>query len=412
MPDFSNFYEWSSRTYECRLHVGSEAIENRLKEEVIRAGAKRAFVFCSPSIKSKTNSVERIEKALGPLYAGYFDQIPMEAPYEDVVKATEAARKAGADLLISLGAGTIVVATRVINIYLCETGDHAALATQYPEGKPAFSPRLSAPKLPTINIVTTPTSAMNRAGQGVASPHLPDQTRLEYFDPKTRPMALIWDHEAIMATPFSMMRAFCVNGYISSALGAARGALNPIEEADHNQINLLHRRAYHRMLESPDTIDWRLDLFSAAFLANRSGDDSQRGAHVRVGEVFDNDYGLATALHIRYAHIWQQDAGSALRPTVIRRSKTPSAESLKMIAEALSLSPGKTAEETQQMIASEIERIYQQHGMPTRIRELNVSKEDIPAIAKDTVKVFNSNAGLRDEERQTREAIETLEAAY
>jgi alcohol dehydrogenase class IV len=412
MPDFSNFYDWSSRSYECRLHVGSEAIENRLKEEVIRAGAKRAFVICSPSIKSKTDSVERIQKTLGPLYAGYFDQIPMEAPYEDVVKATEAARAAGADLLISLGAGTVVVATRVINIYLCETGDHAEMATQYPEGKPAFSPRLNAPKLPTINIVTTPTGGMNRGGQGVASPHLPDQTRLEYFDPKTRPVALIWDHEAIMATPLSMMKAFCVNGYISSALGAARGALNPIEEANHNQINLLHKRAYHRMLESPDTIDWRLDLFASAFLGNRSADDSQRGAHMRVGEIFDNDYGLATALHIRYPHVWQQDAGSALRPTVIRRSRTPSAEALNVIAEALSIKPGKTAEDTQQAIAAEIERVYQQHGMPTSIRELNVSKEDIPAIAKDTVKVFNSNAGMRDEEKQTAAAIATLEAAY
>ena len=118
------------------------------------------------------------------------------------------------------------------------------------------------------------------------------------------------------------------------------------------------------------------------------------------------------ALPICYPHVWQQDAGSALRPTVIRRSKTPSVEALKQIAEALSLKPGKTPEETQQAIAAEIERVSKKHGMPTSIRELNVSKEDIPSIAKDTVKVFNSNAGLRDEERQTREAIATLEAAY
>jgi hypothetical protein len=48
---------------------------------------------------------------------------------------------------------------------------------------------------------------MNRGGQDVASPHL-DENRLEYFDPKTRPAALIWDHEAIMGTPFRMMQGF------------------------------------------------------------------------------------------------------------------------------------------------------------------------------------------------------------
>ena len=411
MPDFSNFYDWSTRSYEYRLHVGSEAIENRLKEEVIRNNAKRAFVICSPSIKSKTDSVERIQKALGPLFAGYFDGIHIEAPYPDVVKATEAARAAGTDLLISLGAGTIVVATRVINIYLCETGDHEAMATQYPEGKPAFSPRLMAPKLPAICIVTTPTSAMNRAGQGVASPHL-DHNRLEYFDPKTRPSALIFDHEAIMATPFEMMRGFCVNDYIGSALGAARTPENPLAEGDRNQINLLHRRAYHRMIESPDTIDWRIDLMVAALLQNRLADDAQRGAHMHEGETFDGDYGVDTALHIRYPHVWQQDSGSALRSTLIRRSRTPSPEALKAIATQLGLPTGGTPQATQAAIADEIERIYQQHGMPTSVRQLNVSKEDFEAIARDSLKIFNSNAGLRDEDAHMKGAIALLEAAY
>ena len=412
MPDFSNFYEWSTKSYDYRLHVGSEAIENRLKEEVIRLGAKRAFVFCSPSIKSKTNSVERVQNTLGPLFAGYFDQIHVEAPYPDVVAATEAARAAGADLLISLGAGTIVVATRVINIYLCETGDHEAMATQYPEGKPAVSPRLNAPKLPTINITTTPTGAMNRGGQGVASPHL-DHNRLEYFDPKTRPAALIWDHEAIMATPFEMMRGFCVNDYVSSAVGAARVPLNPLEEADRNHIRLLHKRAYHRMMESPDTIDWRIDLFVAALLANRASDDAQRGVHIHDGETFDGDLGLSTAIHIKYDYVWQQDGNAAMRAAAIRRSRTPSAEALGRVAEQLGIQQaGRSPEDTQAAIADEIERVLKQHGIPSRVRDLNVPKEDFEQIARESIKIFNSNAGMRDEERHMKNAIAMLEAAW
>ena len=412
MPGFSNFYEWSTRSYDYRLHVGPEAIENRLKEEVIRNKAKRAFVICSPSIKSKTNSVERVQNALGPLFAGYFDQIHMEAPYPDVVAATEAARAAGTDLLISLGAGTIIVATRVINIYLCETGDHEALATQYPEGKPAVSPRLNAPKLPAIEIPTTPTGAMNRAGQGVASPHL-DHNRLEYFDPKTRPAALIWDHQAIMATPFEMMRGFCVNGYVGTALGAARASENPLAEGDRNHINFLHNRAYHRMLESPDTIDWRLDLFTAALLGNRAADDAQRGVHIHQGEVFEGDYGLGTAIHIKYPHVWQQDGNAAIRPAEIRQSKTPSAEALEKIAQALGIAQqGRSAQDTQMAIADEVARIYKQHGIPASLRELSIPKEDFPAIAKDSLKVFNSNAGMRFEEEHMKNAVAMLEAAW
>jgi len=227
--DFSDTTQFSARSYDWRLHCSSEAIENYLKEEVIRTGAKHAFVICSPSIKSKTNSVDRIKSALGSFYAGYFDGIRVEAPYPDVVEATMAAREAGADLLISLGAGSVVVATRVIDIFLCEDRDPFEMMTQYPEGKPAVSPRLDVPKLPIINITTTPTSAMNRAGSGIANAQL-DHNRMEYFDPKTRTVALIWDHEAIMATPLEMMRGFATNGYIAAALAAGRQGENPLAE--------------------------------------------------------------------------------------------------------------------------------------------------------------------------------------
>jgi alcohol dehydrogenase class IV len=226
-------------------------------------------------------------------------------------------------------------------------------------------------------------------------------------------VALIWDHEAIMATPFKMMEGFCVNGYIGSALGAARRPLNPLQEADSNHINLLHRRAYKRMLESPNTIDWRIDLFVAAFLGNRSADDAQRGVHIREGATFDGDYGINTALHIKYPHVWQQDAGSATRPTLIRRSRTPSLELLDAIAMQLGIhSPERSPHDTQMEIADEIERIYKRHGMPTSIRELNVPKEDFEAIARDSVKIFNSNAGMRDEESHMKNAVALLEAAW
>lgn len=410
--DFSDPTQFSSRSYEWRLHCGSEAIENRLKEEVIRNGAKRAFVICSPSIKSKTDSVERIEATLGPLYAGYFDGIHVEAPYPDVMAATEAARAAGADLLISLGAGTIVVATRVIDIFLCEDGDPFEMMTQYPEGKPAVSPRLNAPKLPIINITTTPTSAMNRGGSGIANPEL-DHNRMEYFDPKTRPSALIWDHEAIMATPYRMMRGFAVNGYIGSALAAGRRAENPLAEADRVHIRTLSKRAYDTMTEDPDSIAARIDLFTSALLANRASDDSLRGAHMHDGEAFDGDYALSNALHVRYPHVWQQDAHSALRASVIRNSKTPSEDALKAIARALSIwQEGRAPRDTQVAIADEIERIHQQEEMPTRVRDLNVPREDFPLLAQDSVKVFNANAGMRHPEQQMKAATELLEAAW
>lgn len=410
--DFSDPTQFSARSYEWRLHCSAEAIENFLKEEVIRTGAKRAFVICSPSIKSKTDSVDRIESALGSFYAGYFDGIRVEAPYPDVVEATKAARAAGADLLISLGAGSVVVATRVIDIFLCEDRDPFEMMTQYPEGKPAVSPRLNAPKLPIINITTTPTSAMNRAGSGIANDEL-DHNRMEYFDPKTRPVALIWDHAAIMATPLRMMRGFATNGYIGAALTAGRRGENPLAEADRAHIRTLSKRGYQTLVQDPDSIAARVDLFTSALLANRASDDSLRGVHIHDGETFEGDYALSNALHVKFPQVWQQDAHSALRASVIRQSRTPSPEALGAIARELDVrDDGRDPREVQLEIADVIEGIYQREEMPTRLRELGISKEDFPELARDTVKVFNANPGMRYPEQQMAKALDLLEAAW
>src|SRR5690606_25929628 len=150
-------------------------------------------------------------------------------------------------------------------------------------------------------ITTTPTGAMNRAGSGIANPDL-DHNRMEYFDPKTRPTALIWDHEAIMTTPFRMMRGFATNGYINGALAAGRRAENPLAEADRIHTRPLPKRAYPVLQTNPDSIPARIDLFTGALLANRASDDSLRGVHIHEGETFEGDYALSNALHVKYPH--------------------------------------------------------------------------------------------------------------
>ena len=183
--------------YPWRLHCGAKVIEQGLKDAVERARAKRAFVICSASVNRRTDTVRRIEAALGDRYAGVFDGIEKDSTYASVSAATQAARDAGADLLIAVGGGSVIVAVRAVAIFLAEPGDPFQIMTQYPEGKPAYSPRLLAPKPPIINIPTTPNSAMNRAGTGLKNPDL--DHRMEYFDPKTRPQAIFLDDGALLS---------------------------------------------------------------------------------------------------------------------------------------------------------------------------------------------------------------------
>ncbi len=190
--------------HEWRLYCGPQVLEQYLPEAANRAKAKRAFVVCSPSINRRTDTVERIRAALGDRFAGVYDGIEKDSTYASVQAAPDAAREAGADMLIAAGGGIVLVAVRAVAIYLGENASPFDLMTQYPEGKPAYSPRLMVPKLPIVNVPTTPTSAMNRAGTRLKNPDL--DHRMEYFDPKTRPHSIFTDEGVLLSSPPEVIR--------------------------------------------------------------------------------------------------------------------------------------------------------------------------------------------------------------
>ena len=150
-------------SYPWRLYCGTGALDS-LPAEVARHAARRAFVICGQTVAHRTNLLTRIRDRLGDVYGGAFDRMDKDSSYPAVLAATDAARAAEADLIIAVGGGSVIVGARVTAILLAEKGTAFELMTQYPEGKPPVSPRLMAPKLPIVNVLTTPTSAMNRAG--------------------------------------------------------------------------------------------------------------------------------------------------------------------------------------------------------------------------------------------------------
>lgn len=405
-------YAFSARSYEWRLYSEAEAIEKQLKAEVERARAQHAFVVCSKSITGKTRTVGRIREALGSLFAGVFDGIEVDSTYRSVEQATAAAREAGADLLIAVGGGSVIVATRAVDVFLCEPSNPFEIMTQYSPGKPAYSPRLNAPKLPIINIVTTPTSAMNRAGTGLKNDDL--DHRMEYFDPKTRPVSLFWDWEALLATPLEVIRSTATTTFSGALSGLGSHALNPLAEGDRDQIFRLARRAYERLVTHPEDVDVRIDLCAAALLSNRSADDAASGGISSGGRSISGNYAVSTALHVRYPSVGQGESTTVLAATVARRSAASATlDQVRPICEALGAwKDGMTGSDAQLAIADALEALYQRVGMPTRVRELNIPKEDLPRIARDTIKNFNANSGARSEDDQVRESLELLEAAW
>jgi alcohol dehydrogenase class IV len=372
--------------YPVRLYSGKDALEN-LPAELRRHRAKRAFIVCGRSVSRKTSLVSRIRGILGDSLAGVFDEMAKESPLAAVLAARDAARAAQADLLIGIGAGSVVQATRVVAILLAETRPVEELITQYPESGPAISPKLLAPKLPIINVLTAGTSAQNRAGSAVKSEDL--DHRMEFFDPKTRPVAVFWDSDAVLTAPPSLARTTGASIYWRAAMNMGAANMTPLVEGDRLQALRLAEGALARLANANDPAP-RIELCAAAFLQNRDADDG--GALVErhwVGRVV---YAFAAALFNQHEHVTQGEANSALTPGVMRRLGSRDPDAMRRIAQALGAwREGDAVAEAPERAAAALEKTLASVGMPIRLSQLGIPQESLATILERSLKNFNAD---------------------
>jgi alcohol dehydrogenase class IV len=397
--------EFRAATPAVRLYSG-ETVLDSIGAEVARLKARRAFIVCGRTLATRTGLITLIRECLGAAYAGQYDTMGKDSPFPDVLAACDAARAVEADLLIAVGGGSVIQATRVVAVLLAETGDPMRLITQYPDDGPAISPKLLAPKLPIINVCTVGTSATHRGGSAIRNDAL--DHRMEFFDPKTRPQAVYWDHRALATAPVSMVKASGFSVFWRSLVNLGATQWNPLVEGNRRQAFALADRAMTQIVREPEAIQPRVELCAAAWLQNRDADDG--GALFEKHWVQRVVYAFGTALFIRYPHVTQGAANAALTATALRelgaRDPGPVAE----MAAALGV-PASPAAELSARAAAAFEARALALGLPTRLSQLNVPRDGLPLIVQDSLKNFNADP-KREFVREQARLLEVLEAAW
>jgi alcohol dehydrogenase class IV len=266
-----------------------------------------------------------------------------------------------------------------------------------------------APKLPIINIPTTPNSAVNRAGSGLKNPDL--DHRMEYFDPKTRPHSVFLDEGVLLTAPADVVRSTATTVFAGTVASLAQLEQNPLVLGDHRTAFDLAHRAYLRLMDELENPALRIDLALAAFLQNRAEDDGRRRF---AGGPFAGNYAVSTALHVRYPSVGQGESTSVVHATALRRSadRVTEAEALK-VGQAMGVwQDGMSPADAAHAVADRLEAIYAQTGVPTKVSQLGIPQDDLIGIARETTKNFNFNRGTRSEEDQVQDALSLLQAAW
>ena len=90
-----------------------------VSDEVERLGARRVFLTSTASLARLADGpLQRIEAALGERAVGCYSEIPSHSPQGSVIAGAAAARKLGADLLVAVGGGSVIDATKAMVLCL------------------------------------------------------------------------------------------------------------------------------------------------------------------------------------------------------------------------------------------------------------------------------------------------------
>ena len=373
--------------YPVRVYAGDDALSN-LRAAVARAGARRPFVVCGQSVARRTDLPERVAAALGESPAGVFDGVQTGSPVPAVLDGVRMARDADADLIIAVGGGSAVVTARAIIILLAEGGSPRDHATRYPPGQPPVSPRLMRPKLPNILVLTTPTTAATRAGTAVIDAETGH--RLEMFDPKTRPAAVIWDTEALLTAPADL----CISAsgsLFSGVVGALQApTLNPLATADLlGALGLLVENLPAARKDADDGAA-RVNLCAASLMYNRAWDSGASGSALGVVSA------LAHSLDTRYAGCSHGAAYSITTAPGMRFNRDYNRGGQARVAEALGVrEPGATDTQAADAAADAVGSFFEAIGLPVRLRDVGVPAEGIAAIAEDALTDFGLHRNVR-----------------
>src|SRR5256714_6966970 len=204
-----------------------------LPEEARRYEAERVFLMVSGTLNRDTDEIAKVRRALGNRYAGIFDRTPPHTPRGAVIDAAAAAREAGADLIATIGGGSVTDGAKAVQLCLANDIRTAeALDSLRPVAGPDGA--LGPPPCngPAVRQITVPTTLS--AGEFSAISGVTDERRRvkELFrHPQIIPPTLILDPAVTVHTPEWLWLSTGVRAVDHCVEGICSGEANPFAHA-------------------------------------------------------------------------------------------------------------------------------------------------------------------------------------
>ncbi|MBS0223000.1 MAG: iron-containing alcohol dehydrogenase [Proteobacteria bacterium] len=367
-----------------------------LAAEAERLGARRIFVTTSKSVAQSALLAEVVH-ALGERHVGTYAGITAHSPRPCVIEGARLAREAKADLIIAVGGGSVIDATKVMLIALWQKATQIEDLDAYRAGRPkegAAPPSAAINPLPgairMIAVPTTLSAAEFNAFAGIAD--LRHGIKESFGHRLIVPRVIVLDPVATLATPMDLMLSTGLKAVDHAVERLCSPQAHPFVIGTASEALKLLARALPTHRARPEDMETRLDLQFGMWLSIGAGTSG-----VGVGASHGIGHVLGAACHVPHGH-----TSCVMLPPVLRWNLPANAERQKLVSEAFGRPDAPAAD----LVAGLVKTL----GLPGRLADVGVGKDRFQEIAEKSMHdraVLNNPRPIRG----PAEVVEILELA-
>lgn len=348
-----------------RIVFGTPA-DTAVVAEAERYGAERVFVTATRSLgRLDDGPLQRIVRSLGARHVGTFVEIAAHSPREDVVAAANRARAAGADLLVAVGGGSVIDATKAMQLCLWLGLETVEAMEPYRSGfdrSKGAALTLPADPVRMVSVSTTLSASEFTRNAGITDARTDTKQTFNHrlFAPRT----VILDPAATCDTPDWLLLGTGLRAVDHAVETYCSPRAHPATEALSLHGLRLLARALRQIKANPDDLGSRLEAQFGMW---------QAIAPIASGITTGASHGIGYALGATYG-VPHGHTSCVMLPAVLRWNAAVNGERQQDLAEAMGAPDRAAADLVSELVAD--------LGLPGSLRAVGIARDDLDRIAE------------------------------
>jgi maleylacetate reductase len=333
-------------------------------EQMDRLQASRAFLMVSGTLNRETDEIEKIRSSLGSRCAATFDAMPPHTPREAVIAAAEQARAANADLIVTVGGGSITDGAKAVQICLANDVRTVDDIDRVRANRGAVPP-MAAPTVRQISVPTTIAGGEFSALAGVTNQRAKVKEMLRHD--LVMPRAVILDPAVTLHTPEWLWLSTGIRAVDHCVEGLCSREAHPYADAQALKGLSMLTQALPRVKADPRDLDARMDCQIGTWLSM-----GPLSSGVPMGASHGIGYVLGAVFGVPHGY-----TSCVMLPSVMRWNKSDNAERQALVSTAMG-KPGEDAGDV-------LDQFIRDLGLPRSLQDVRIGPEQFDRIAQQAI---------------------------